>query len=415
MKNILVIMPMLSMVGQAKSGGIIANELAKIYNVTVVTFNQKTKSDHEYSAKVIYLNNKLTLNPFLRAFKFFDRIYQIRKLKKELQITHSLSFGESGNYINILSQIGEKVIISTREHKSQRFIYDNSKEAKVHKFLMKSLYKFSNIHISQTKSVELDMINSFNINKNSSKIIPNPYDIDEIEKLKSEEIEAEIKDLFIKSKILISVGRVSKQKGQWHLVEIFEDIKKEIDNIKLVFIGDFEEIDVNGNSLKNYISDISKNLKVYKFWNNQELNSNYDIYFLGYRKNHFKYTSKADIFLFPSFWEGFPNALVEAMSCGVAVISSDCKSGPREILAPNSDFEFQTKKIEFAEFGILNPLFSGDFENQNSEVKACWIESIKKLLNDEDLRVEYAKKAKMRANDFSKEKIVKEWIEIIEN
>ncbi|NWF65856.1 MAG: glycosyltransferase, partial [Campylobacterales bacterium] len=102
-----------------------------------------------------------------------------------------------------------------------------------------------------------------------------------------------------------------------------------------------------------------------------------------------------------------------AMACGVAVISSDCKSGPREILAPMSDFEFQTKESELGEFGVLNPMFSGDFENRDIQTKKIWIDSIIKLLNDDNLREEYSKKAKIRANDFSKDSIVKEWVKII--
>jgi glycosyltransferase involved in cell wall biosynthesis len=64
-------------------------------------------------------------------------------------------------------------------------------------------------------------------------------------------------------------------------------------------------------------------------------------------------------------WEGFSNALVEAMVCGVAVASSDYRSGPGEILAPNTDFNYQTQKPEFAEYGVFMPVFEIEYKTTN--------------------------------------------------
>ena len=104
--------------------------------------------------------------------------------------------------------------------------------------------------------------------------------------------------------------------------------------------------------------------------------------------------------MFSSSHEGYPNVLVEALP----IISTDCKSGPREILAPNSNIDFQLEdKIELCEYGILVPI------NNKEKMK----EAMNLIINDENLRKDYEEKAKQRANDFRIEEIIKQYEKII--
>jgi len=164
--------------------------------------------------------------------------------------------------------------------------------------------------------------------------------------------------------------------------------------------------------------ELSEKLGLKTFvWNRDKLSEDFDVYFLGFQKNPFKYIEKAKLFVFPSLWEGFPNALVEAMACGVPVVSSDCRSGPREILAPDTDYRKQTTKPEWAKHGVLMPVFEEEFLNAEellTEKEKPWLEVLKTFLSDENLRKEHGKKAKLRAQDFSTDKIVKEWLELLE-
>jgi N-acetylgalactosamine-N,N'-diacetylbacillosaminyl-diphospho-undecaprenol 4-alpha-N-acetylgalactosaminyltransferase len=121
---------------------------------------------------------------------------------------------------------------------------------------------------------------------------------------------------------------------------------------------------------------------------------------LGNRDNPFKYIKKSDVFVLASREEGFPNVLIEAMIFGVPVISTDCISGPREILAPKSDIEFQLKdSIEFAENGILYPV-----DDMNGLVEA-----LDTLFHDSGMRDRYVKKALEKSKEFSVDKIVEKY------
>ncbi len=168
---------------------------------------------------------------------------------------------------------------------------------------------------------------------------------------------------------------------------------------------------------KDYLVKLSEELglKTY-FWGKDELSESFDVYFLGFQQNPFKFIARSKLFVFSSLWEGFGNALVEAMACGVCVVSSDCRSGPREILAPNTDFTYQTKKPEFAEYGIIMPVFDVKYKTANEpleEKEMMWVETVDRLLEDEGLRKNYSEKAKQSAEDFSIKKILIEWRNII--
>ncbi|MDY7021440.1 MAG: glycosyltransferase, partial [Cyanobacteriota bacterium] len=172
---------------------------------------------------------------------------------------------------------------------------------------------------------------------------------------------------------------------------------------------------------KSYLLNLSKehNLKVFSIWDShiKEID-HYDIFFLGFQKNPFKYIAKSTVFAFPSLWEGFPNALVEAMICKTPVMASDCKSGPREILAPNTDYHSNPDSVELAKYGVLMPVCDGRFfsaEDPLTMEENIWAEALIKFLNDENLRESYRKSASIRAADFSADRIIGDWLNIINN
>ena len=99
--------------------------------------------------------------------------------------------------------------------------------------------------------------------------------------------------------------------------------------------------------------------------------------------------NRASLFVLSSLWEGFPNVLLEAMACGVPVISTDCPSGPGEII---------TNSIN----GIL--VSSGN--------EKALAEAMLSLLKDENLRKKFSKENKKRVEDFRIEKILPKYEEL---
>lgn len=105
------------------------------------------------------------------------------------------------------------------------------------------------------------------------------------------------------------------------------------------------------------------------------------------------------------------------MGCGIPVISSDCKSGPREILAPGTDIERHCIDIECANHGILIPVCDGKKYKYNEPLtkeEDIMADAILELRDDKELYERYTNKAMERVRDFEINTVIKEWENIID-
>jgi len=352
---------------------------------------------------IFFLSNHSTkTSPIIKTLSIPMYAYKLSDFIEKNSLV--VSFLERANFVNIISKLFKRhrAIISVRMDQQTGHVVLR----KLNKLLVRILYPKADLIIAVSHGVKQSLIN-LGIEEEKIKVIYNPYPIDEIRELAKEPLGSH-EEIF-KHPVLITAGSLTKQKGQWYLPRVFKALKEKHKDLKLVVLGEGE--------LKDYLVKLSEELGLKTYvWDRDELSESFDVYFLGFQKNPFKFIARSKLFVFPSLWEGFPNALVESMACSVCVVSSDCRSGPREILAPNTDFDYQAQKPEFAEYGVLMPVFEVKYKSAEEPLggkEIMWVEAIDKLLEDENLRKNYSEKAKQRAEDFRIEKIVQKWKEVL--
>lgn len=353
--------------GAERVVSILLNTLKEKYEITLFLMNDIVFYDISEEIKIVYLEKS---NPNESGIKKLLKLpFLAWKLKKYNKNNISISFMNRANYINILAKIfgmKSRVIISERAMPS--FQHANGIQGKINRFLIKNLYSKADLIIANSKGNTCDLIENFNCKKVET--INNPIDLEKIKELSSQKVE--FRD---GSFTFITIGRLDKGKNHKLMIDAMRNI-----HAKLYIIGDGELID----ELKNHIKSLNLENKVI---------------LLGKQINPYKFLKQADCFLFSSNYEGFPNVILEALACNLPIISTDCSSGPREILSPNSDINLKLDKIEISEYGILIPI--NDCKNLT--------ESMNVIINNKILRENYKEKTLERVEYYSLDKIVKKF------
>lgn len=393
--NVLLITPKLIGGGAERIISLIASELSQKHNVIIACHFDDGRYDINKNVRIDVLNIPQSKSNTRRVINLIIAIRKIRKIKKDYAIDSTISFQNSQNIENVLSKVSDKTIASIRNFPSARL-------SGIKKVLAKYVGKRADAVVCLSNGVRIDQISNFCTEKSKCFTIYNPCPYYEI---KQKSIDATNDEYFenIRKKaeyLFITAGRCVIEKGQWHLIKAFGEVARRHDNIHLIILGE-------GN-LEEYLNKtITK------------LNLNSKVHLLGFKKNIYSYLSRCDCFLFSSISEGFGNVLLEAMACDLPIISTDCKSGPRELLAPNSDYRYVTSSIEYAEYGILTPVFMEENLMQVDCSKLTkeeekYSEAIDAVINNDSLLKIYREKSKQRIMAFSVEEIISKWEEIIQ-
>ncbi len=297
-------MPSIEVGGVEKNLFIISNYLSeKLQKVSLITISKKHKNKFHSKIKIICSkNNAWDSTP--KRIKFFVCLCLLfAEILKNRNVA-VLCF--QGNiYCTLLCKL-LKIKIIVRSNSSPSGWSQNF----IKKILYKKILNLADKIVVNSIEFKKELKTKFNLN---ATCIYNPLNAKKIKELSK----IKIKNNFFKRNFvnIINIGRFTEQKDHLTLLRSINLLKNRI-KIKLLIIGD----GVNKNKILEYIKlkKLTRVVRVKKFTNNP-----------------YPFIKAADLFILTSKFEGLPNVLLEALTLNKFVISSNCPTGPKEILINN--------------------------------------------------------------------------------
>lgn len=388
-KKILFIINNLIGGGAIKTVSNLSQFMEDEFDITIIALN-KTEQSYKFGGRVIALNNQNSRNYLKKIKNYIDKIKVVKSIKRENKFDYSISFLVWSDTINILtkSRNSGKTIISIRNLESVEY-----RDKWFDKFKVRMNCNIADKIVSISEEVKDDLINNFGVKKEKVVTIWNPSIVD----ISEVQCSSEFIGMFHEGKTCISLGNLKYQKGQWHLIRAFSEVVKKDNDARLIILGEGED--------RKYLQQLINGFNLEK-----------NVFLPGFVENPYNYVKKADIFIFSSLFEGLGNAMMEALSCKIPIISTDYRCGAREILSPKTDFKKKVRNnIEYCEYGILVPVFDGvryKYEDKITLEEKLMANAINDLIGDKNRKKYYADKAAERSKDFEINNVINEWKEM---
>ena len=245
----------------------------------------------------------------------FARIFRLSKYIKEEKPDVILCNRERANLTAVLAKklAGSSTRVAFRVGMPMSFALErrNILKRTLRSFSIRYSYHNADHIIANSQAVAKDISDVTHIPQSVINVLNNPVVVPEIFK----EAERPTEHPWFHKKdipVILGIGRLAPQKDFSALIRAFSGVKKEMDT-RLVILGDGKE--------REALLSLACELGIRDY-----------VDLPGFVSNPFSFLKRASLFVLSSAWEGLPNVLMQAIALGTPVASTDCISGPREIL-----------------------------------------------------------------------------------
>lgn len=394
----------LQMGGAAKVVREVTAMLARRFEVHEAVFNTADGVDFPGLAAPHSLDVGGGGGPLTKAANLARRVRRARELKRRLGTDVSISHLEGAHYVDALSRGREKLVMCIhgtmlRDHER------GPREWVRRKLVVPWVYRRADRVVTVSRDIGPQMV-KFGVDPERVVTINNSFDLKGIEAKAREPLPPAMDALFDGPPVIVTAGRLAFQKNQRPLLDIFARLRERVP-CRLVILGDGplrEELLAHARSL---------GLRLWDAWSGSAPDPEAEVLFLGVEANPFRFIARSRLFVLTSGFEGFPLALCEAMVCSTPVVSADCWTGPREILAPET--AMRTEPLTGAEpgpFGVLMPLLH--LAETEEPAKSAWVETLAALLADRAECDRLGRAGRERMSDFSRERIAAQWEALVD-
>ena len=332
-----------------------------------------------------------TLPPSVRVVEFNTRrilgtlprlVWYLKRERPEALLAITKHTHLIALWAKLLSRVDTKIVLRIGIPFSLFFKKGKGLRETLLPYFIQWFYPKADAFIAVSKGVADDLVTTVDVSPDKISVIYNPKPLSIIEN----ESQEHVSHAWFRNKekpIVLAAGRLRPQKDFRTLIKAFACVLEYAD-ARLVIMGGGDE----RQSLEALVAEKGLSER---------------IAFLGAVDNPYAHMARADVFVLPSLWEGFPNVLVEAMASGVPVISTDCPFGPREILAPNTKNPKNFNEVERASYGLLTPV-------GNVHLLA---QGICLLLSDTALAERLKEAGKVRVKEFDIDCVLKEYKSVL--
>lgn len=329
--------------------------------------------------------------------KLRARVRAFRRYKAEFRPHITISFMEGADYVNMLSGGRDKKVLVIQGSKTGDQTIRGAKGIVRHKLMMPWLYRRADRIICVSEAIRLEMLQAYGVSAGKLAVVHNFYDEGNLQMRMNAPVPGQLSGLFDPRAFrLITFARLAEQKNLQALFPIFKALKAKGHRLQLFIIGE-------GELREELLHGARGVAKVWNIWDEAEQDKDAQIFFFGFQPHPQAFLKYAQLYLMPSLWEGSPLALCEAMASDIAVISSDCPTGPREII----DEEPGSRRLGLLPNGGLMPMIQD--ESDAAEVE-FWAIEIDKLIRQPDMLQLMCTRGKARAGAFSRQSLGAEWM-----